>query len=103
MFLISNYLKTNNYSFRHTFVYLAAKAGISINLVQAIVGHATPTMTMHYSNHASLEDAKKSLSKMPSFLTLGDESPRNKLKDLIKALPVTQNKVDEMLNLLNQI
>lgn len=91
------------HSFRHTFVYLAAKAGIPINLVQAIVGHATPTMTMHYSNHASLEDAKKSLSKMPSFLTLGDESPRHKLKDLIKSLSITQSKVDEMLNLLNQI
>lgn len=91
------------HSFRHTFVYLAAKSGIPINIVQAIVGHSNSAMTMHYSQHASLEDTKKSLTKLPSFLTLGNGSPREELKQMISTLDMPQEDKSKMLTLLSQI
>lgn len=91
------------HSFRHTFVYLAAKGGIPINIVQAIVGHATQTMTMHYSQHASLEDTKKSLTKLPSFLTMGVESNRELLQQKISSLDISNEIKQELLTLLAQV
>ena len=36
------------HSLRHTFVSIAANAGIPLAVVQSIVGHSTPGMTRHY-------------------------------------------------------
>lgn len=38
------------HSFRHTFVSLAANAGIPIEVVRDIVGHTTDSMTRHYTH-----------------------------------------------------
>lgn len=42
------------HSLRHTFVSLAAEAGIPLATVQAIVGHTSPAMTRHYLHLSEL-------------------------------------------------
>lgn len=41
------------HSLRHTFVSMAANAGVPLAVVQAIVGHATAEMTRHYYHESS--------------------------------------------------
>ncbi|MEN9360233.1 MAG: hypothetical protein RL095_1768 [Verrucomicrobiota bacterium] len=55
------------HSFRHTFVYLAAEAGIPLAVVQGIVGHATQRMTQHYANHATKLAKIEHMKKLPDF------------------------------------
>lgn len=48
------------HSLRHTFVWVAINSGISLDVIQSIVGHMSPKMTMMYADHAD-DQAKKSL------------------------------------------
>ena len=52
------------HALRHTFVYLAAEAQVSMPVIVSIVGHASPRMTEHYAAHATLEAKKKMLSAL---------------------------------------
>lgn len=54
------------HSFRHTFVSLAADAGIPLEVVRAIVGHASEDMTRHYLH---VSDARKdsAVEALPVF------------------------------------
>lgn len=48
------------HSFRHTFCTLSINRGISLPVIQSIVGHSTALMTSHYS-HISLESKRKAI------------------------------------------
>ena len=84
------------HSCRHTFCYYAGLFGIPLNVVQGIVGHLTPEMTKHYSNHASLEAKREKMQLLPDFLNLadgtnphafGDCSRNAEILDLLKQVP----------------
>lgn len=68
--------KKDIHSFRHTFIYLAAVHGIPLNIVQGIVGHASPEMTKHYMDHASREIKSQFLKQIPDYLS---GNPENKI------------------------
>ena len=52
------------HSLRHTFVSLAANAGVPLHIVQSIVGHESTAMTRHYY-HESAEALKKAVAAIP--------------------------------------
>lgn len=101
------------HSFRHTFVYLAAKNGIPMPLVQAIVGHANEKMTEYYAQHATFDDIKEQMfQKLPDFLKEGKqtnnieshgETPRQKLIEAIDNLAISEIDREIILDLINQI
>lgn len=53
------------HSLRHTFVSLAAEAGIPLATVQAIVGHTSPAMTRHYL-HLSEQAKQREMQAFPA-------------------------------------
>ena len=55
------------HSLRHTFVSLCRAAGAPLSVVEAIVGHASPAMTRHYT-HVGEDAARASVILMPSVL-----------------------------------
>ena len=81
------------HSCRHTFCYYAGLAGIPITVVQAIVGHMSPEMTKHYSDHATTEDKRRGMERL-SFFTQDAlpaatvEPERAELHGLIDALSI---------------
>jgi integrase len=52
------------HSLRHTFVSLAANAGVPLPIVQSIVGHSSTAMTRHYY-HENLEALSKAIAAIP--------------------------------------
>lgn len=58
------------HSLRHTFVSMAARAGIRQAVVQSIVGHTNAAMTAHYT-HTNEADAAAAMAAFP-VLTLAD-------------------------------
>ncbi len=90
------------HSCRHTFCYYAGIAGIPISVVQSIVGHMSPEMTKHYSDHATMEDKRRGMERLSFFaqdvLPAAVEAPeRTELHSLIDTLPIEQ--VREVLEL----
>ena len=81
------------HSCRHTFCYYAGLAGIPLAVVQSIVGHMTPSMTAHYSDHATTEDKRRGMERL-SFFTQDAlpaavvEPERAELHSLIDTLPI---------------
>jgi hypothetical protein len=55
------------HSLRHTFVSLCREAGAPLAVVEAIVGHASPAMTRHYT-HVGEAAARASVAALPSVL-----------------------------------
>lgn len=51
------------HSLRHTFVWLAAEAGVPLPIVQAVVGHVTPAMTRMYAAHATRESIAREMGR----------------------------------------
>ena len=54
------------HSLRHTFVSLAANAGVPLHLVQSIVGHGSTAMTRHYY-HESLDSLRSAVNALPAL------------------------------------
>jgi len=54
------------HSLRHTFVSLAANAGIPLPVVQSIVGHTTTAMTRHYY-HEKESDLWRAVNAIPNL------------------------------------
>lgn len=52
------------HSLRHTFVSLAANAGVPLHIVQSIVGHESAAMTRHYY-HESVDSLRKAVDAIP--------------------------------------
>ena len=90
------------HSFRHTFVYMASVHGIPLPVVQQIVGHANPTMTRHYMDHAGREAKARYLAELPDYLSGSSSSSgndaRKQLSDLAYSLPI-----DEVQRLLAEV
>lgn len=84
------------HSCRHTFCYYAGLAGIPLAVVQAIVGHMSPSMTEHYSAHASIEDKRRGMERLSFFEhealpeAKSNEPERDELHRLIDTLPIEQ-------------
>jgi integrase len=56
------------HSLRHTFVYLAALAGVPLPVVQGVVGHASAEMTKLYMDHAGREEKARLMKQIPHFI-----------------------------------
>lgn len=54
------------HSLRHTFVSLAANAGVPLHIVQSIVGHESTAMTRHYY-HENEEVLRQAVAAIPSI------------------------------------
>ena len=54
------------HSLRHTFVSLAANAGVPLHVIQSIVGHQTSAMTWHYY-HVDEDAMRKAICAIPTF------------------------------------
>ena len=54
------------HSLRHTFVSLAANAGVPLHIVQSIVGHESTAMTRHYY-HERVDSLRKAVAAIPAF------------------------------------
>ena len=55
------------HSLRHTFVSMSANAGAPLAVVQRLVGHSTPAMTMHYY-HGTTDAARAAVNALPALL-----------------------------------
>ena len=56
------------HSLRHTFVSIAANAGVPLATVQSIVGHTSAAMTRHYY-HPSEDALRQAVNAIPSIMT----------------------------------
>lgn len=54
------------HSLRHTFVSLAANAGVPLHIVQSIVGHESTAMTRHYY-HENVNALRSAVNAIPSL------------------------------------
>ncbi len=54
------------HSLRHTFVSMAANAGVPLHVVQSIVGHGSTAMTRHYW-HESVDALRRAVEAIPAF------------------------------------
>jgi integrase len=52
------------HSLRHTFVSLCAAGGVPQSVVQAMVGHGSPSMTQHYT-HVATDAARRAVAMLP--------------------------------------
>lgn len=61
------------HSLRHTFVSLAANAGVSLSVIAAIVGHESTAMTRHYyhESEAALRMAVEAIPSIDELRTMG--------------------------------
>ncbi len=73
------------HSLRHTFVYLAAEAGIPLAVVQGIVGHASQRMTEHYANHATDKAKAEAMKKLPDFFSAAATEKKKTVEVVIEA------------------
>jgi integrase len=86
--------KKGCHAIRHTFAYMAGLHQIPMSTVQAVLGHSSTSMTMHYQRHADRKAKEQHFKQMPDFLsnTLPIVAPadpeREELKELIKTLPI---------------
>lgn len=55
------------HSLRHTFVSLAANAGVPLHIVQSIVGHESTAMTRHYY-HENIDALRMAVVAIPSLV-----------------------------------
>lgn len=82
------------HSLRHTFVSLAANAGVPLHIVQSIVGHESTAMTRHYY-HEDEEVLRRAVAAIPS-LSLGikpkmQNVQEDKKEDLRKVYELLQS------------
>ena len=57
------------HSLRHSFVSMAANAGVPLAVVQGIVGHTSTAMTQHYF-HVSRDALDKAAQALPDFVSV---------------------------------
>lgn len=74
------------HSLRHTFVSLSAEAGAPQHVIQQIVGHSSPLMTMHYL-HLGNADLTRSAELIPA-LPMQDQQQNENTGETIDALPL---------------
>lgn len=74
------------HSLRHTFVSLSAEAGAPQHVIQQIVGHSSPLMTMHYL-HLGNADLMRSAALIPE-LPMQDQQQTEEAAETIDVSPV---------------
>lgn len=65
------------HSLRHSFVSLCREAGAPLSVVEKLVGHSSPAMTLHYS-HASEEATRDAVLLLPSVTAKALPAPEPK-------------------------
>ena len=75
------------HSLRHTFVSLAANAGVPLPVVQSIVGHSSTAMTRHYY-HENEDVLRQAVAAIPA---IGERDEGEEFSDRI-------NKIDRIKN-----
>ena len=87
-------LPTTVLSLRELFRRIKTPSTIKLNVVQSIVGHMTPEMTKHYSDHASLEVKREKMQLLPDFMqmtvdseSLGNCSQDTEIQHLLQQIP----------------
>ena len=75
------------HSLRHTFCSMAVSAGIPMDVIRQIVGHATTKMTEHYS-HSSMEDFSKAVNAIPG---IGEKAAKKSLVEIDSEIIVRLN------------
>ena len=87
-------LPTTVLSLRELFRRIKTPSTIKLNVVQSIVGHMTPEMTKHYSDHASLEVKREKMQLLPDFMqmtvdseSLGTCSQDTEIQHLLQQIP----------------
>lgn len=56
------------HSLRHSFVSICRMAGVSLAVVESVVGHSNPAMTRHYT-HVGIEAATRAVQALPQVMT----------------------------------
>lgn len=59
-------IEVSFHSIRHCFVSMASSSGVPMDVIRQIVGHASTSMTEHYS-HASVEALSKAVNAIPDI------------------------------------
>ena len=78
------------HSLRHTFVSMAARAGIRQAVVQSIVGHTNAAMTAHYT-HTNEADLRAAMAAFPAIVAGAAESPAGSAEAVeVKEIPAAE-------------
>lgn len=91
------------HSMRRTFAHKLEQAGVPLTVIRQLVGHSSAAMTMHYSEHNTIEEKTAALSRLASSMPdcidveavetfprqlAGEEPERLELRQIIEALPI---------------
>ncbi len=93
------------HSLRHTFVSMAARAGIRQEIVRAIVGHTNAAMTMHYT-HTNEADLTAAMAAFPEIAETATERPAGRAEAVeVAEIPAeagkpAETRLDELARLL---
>ncbi len=80
------------HSLRHTFVSMAARAGIRQAVVQSIVGHTNAAMTAHYT-HTNEADLRAAMAAFPAIVA-GDAETRVERAEAIEVAEIPAEATD---------
>lgn len=90
------------HSLRHTFVSLAANAGVPLPVVQSIVGHSSTAMTRHYY-HENEEVLRQAVAAIPSLDDLKGSKSGSKPSNSILQPPRSAQTVEQRLRQLEKL
>ena len=88
------------HSLRHTFVSLAANAGVPLHIVQSIVGHESTAMTRHYY-HESAEALRQAVAAIPDLGEPERDAPG--AGGRLVGPGMTQGQLDELAKIYSQL
>ena len=75
------------HSFRVTWVTLALTAGVPLELVQKVTGHKTAEIVLKHYFQPGREDFRRAIqSAMPTLLTTGEKSPKERALDILDGI-----------------
>ncbi len=80
------------HSLRHTFVSMAARAGIRQEVVRAIVGHTNAAMTLHYT-HTNEADLRAAMAAFPAIAETATERPAERA-EAVEAVEIPAEATD---------
>jgi hypothetical protein len=83
------------HSLRHTFVSLAANAGVPLPVVASIVGHSSTAMTRHYY-HENEEMLRQAVAAIPSLDDLKGGKPSNSLSQPPRSAQTVEQRLRQL-------
>ncbi len=90
------------HSLRHTFVSIAANAGVPLPVVASIVGHSSTAMTRHYY-HENEEMLRQAVAAIPSLDSLKNSKSGGKSANCILQPPGSAQTVEQRLRQLEKL